>query len=931
MRIETIALHNFGSFADCAVDLRQISAGVVTGGNGSGKSTLFVDSILWALFGQCRTESDQMMRLGAVEMSVTVQFLLTGQQYRVVRKRSLHTQRGKSDLSLQIAHGDEWEDASGARLTDTQGKICSLLNMDAELLVSTGMLVQGSADKFSRATSSERKAILAQILRLDQYGPLKQAATRHLTIAGAKHGEKAGQLIALDAEAATVPNLEAQQAEISGAVVESNKAVEQLEQHQQALTTKKATLAAELEQLTAIPAQIAAVQVQQSDLRRDQETKAARRERAAKILGNRATIEAAVQQEAVTKEFEVTVGDEWTQLSAEMALAKHVLIAEQEQLDAIPAQRARVRSQRETLRTQQDEITARRERAAKILSERATIDAKVKEEEVARRQEGLIESERSALAGEAMELGRALTEIRLHLSEGIELERQVVKAEAEVDRQVQRYVSDTQTHETALTVAKKSVAFLETVPCGSDLQRTCPFTIQAVKIQETMPAKEQAFQERFVGDHRASIATEACEALRLVLTRQSEWSFKGYDEDAAGLVVRIQTVSAQQHDCEARRAANRDRLAALVTFTALVPELATAEREVAQVDLDLAQRARECALATQELEQLQQRATDREHAMLQIEERITDLAARLGACETQRRTNQTTLKDLAILTALVPELASAEREVASVDQDLARLTVDLGRLSLDLNGLHARLADRTRLTTERDRLANDWQQDATYLARLRSDGQAAIGRLKELELEIKRAHDAGRQAEQLRQECESLRIDGRHFQALATAYAQIPVLILESSIPLLEEEANRILGKISSSGMTVRLDTQKALKSGDGLAETLDIIVRDVFGERSYAAFSGGEKARIDLSLRIGLSRLLANRAGARIETMVVDEAFAAVDREGIEQLVECLPMLSQEFGCLLMITHDETFKSSIAQQIIVTKTNHGSQVEVIA
>ncbi|MFZ3015337.1 MAG: SbcC/MukB-like Walker B domain-containing protein, partial [Nitrospira sp.] len=169
------------------------------------------------------------------------------------------------------------------------------------------------------------------------------------------------------------------------------------------------------------------------------------------------------------------------------------------------------------------------------------------------------------------------------------------------------------------------------------------------------------------------------------------------------------------------------------------------------------------------------------------------------------------------------------------------------------------------------------------------------------------------------------------FQMLAAAYTQIPVLILESSIPLLEEEANRILGKISSSGLRVTLETQKALKSRDGLAETLDINVRDVFGERMLECFSGGERARVDLAIRIGLSRLLANRAGARLETLVVDEAFAAVDREGVEQLVECLPMLTEEFPVILFITHDESFKSSIAQQILVSKDGSGSVVEIIA
>ena len=50
MRIENIAVSNFGSYAEASLDLREVSAAVVVGINGAGKSTLVVDSVLWALF-----------------------------------------------------------------------------------------------------------------------------------------------------------------------------------------------------------------------------------------------------------------------------------------------------------------------------------------------------------------------------------------------------------------------------------------------------------------------------------------------------------------------------------------------------------------------------------------------------------------------------------------------------------------------------------------------------------------------------------------------------------------------------------------------------------------------------------------------------------------------------------------------------------------
>ena len=158
MRLQQIDISGFGSYQQASIDLREISSAVIMGPNGAGKSTAFVDCVLWALFGRCRTATDAMLRIGASEMAVNLTFQLNGQTYRILRKRSLKTKAGKSDLELQVESGRDaandpvWSPISGSRLADTQQKILDLLNADYDLLTSTGFLLQGNADRFSRAT-----------------------------------------------------------------------------------------------------------------------------------------------------------------------------------------------------------------------------------------------------------------------------------------------------------------------------------------------------------------------------------------------------------------------------------------------------------------------------------------------------------------------------------------------------------------------------------------------------------------------------------------------------------------------------------------------------------------------------------------------------------------------------------------------------------
>ncbi len=94
--------------------------------------------------------------------------------------------------------------------------------------------------------------------------------------------------------------------------------------------------------------------------------------------------------------------------------------------------------------------------------------------------------------------------------------------------------------------------------------------------------------------------------------------------------------------------------------------------------------------------------------------------------------------------------------------------------------------------------------------------------------------------------------------------------------------------------------------------------------------FSGGEAFRINFALRLALSRVLAHRAGARLQTLVIDEGFGSQDADGRQRLVEAINLVSNEFEKILVITHLEDLKDAFPARIEVTKTPLGSQVQVV-
>ncbi len=147
----------------------------------------------------------------------------------------------------------------------------------------------------------------------------------------------------------------------------------------------------------------------------------------------------------------------------------------------------------------------------------------------------------------------------------------------------------------------------------------------------------------------------------------------------------------------------------------------------------------------------------------------------------------------------------------------------------------------------------------------------------------------------------------------------IQAIIIENAIPELEEEANRILARVTDNAMHLTLETQRDTRSGN-VAETLDIRISDALGTRNYELFSGGEAFRINFALRIALSKMLARRAGACLRTLVIDEGFGTQDSEGLERLVEVIRAIKNDFSKIIVITHLTELKNIFETHIEVKK-----------
>lgn len=166
------------------------------------------------------------------------------------------------------------------------------------------------------------------------------------------------------------------------------------------------------------------------------------------------------------------------------------------------------------------------------------------------------------------------------------------------------------------------------------------------------------------------------------------------------------------------------------------------------------------------------------------------------------------------------------------------------------------------------------------------------------------------------------------WETLVKAFSKngIPVLIIENALPELERIANEILDQMSNGQHSLQFITQRDAKSKDSTIETLDILVRDWAGTRSFESFSGGEQTRISLAIRFALSELLATRAGSKVEFIVGDEILSDQSPEFREMTIEAIKSMAGRFKKILVISHIPEIQGAFDQQITI---NEGGQVEV--
>ncbi|HHS49670.1 MAG TPA: SMC family ATPase, partial [candidate division Zixibacteria bacterium] len=380
------------------------------------------------------------------------------------------------------------------------------------------------------------------------------------------------------------------------------------------------------------------------------------------------------------------------------------------------------------------------------------------------------------------------------------------------------------------------------------------------------------FAEKAPPEKLIEASSEKLESLR-----ESEFLFQQIPE----LKKQRKALEAELDEHKAALKNKRQALESKGDVAGNIAEIERWEAAIAEAGYDKAEHERlkaqakklkELTARLHEIEKAESTAGEIEKAITSGEERLTAIDKKKATLCEKIRALREMLPDIA---AFSSELSQAREAVASLDSERTSALNELAKAKLNIDALKAH---KESLSDVRGKLA-------------KIEGEMRIHRLL----------------------AEAMGKDG------------VPAFVISHALPEIEREADELLALISGAEMAVRLAPEG--QSGD-----FRLRISDADGERAYESFSGGESFRVDFALRLALSRFLAQRSGAELSLLIIDEGFGTQDAEGLALLTEALRSVEHEFSLILVVTHLESMKEEFEQIIEVSKTSGGtSKIAVFA
>ncbi len=323
-------------------------------------------------------------------------------------------------------------------------------------------------------------------------------------------------------------------------------------------------------------------------------------------------------------------------------------------------------------------------------------------------------------------------------------------------------------------------------------------------------------------------------------------------------------------------------------------------------------------------------ATEARKTLTKLDRELASLGYDVASHDKARRNEiqlRSSEKDYRELESARAALKPLNDEIANLNSQITAMTVQIAAQELEYHTAGETLAAMEAQAPDQDSAETSLFETQERENQLNQEVGAARQKVNVLD-------DLRKRKKNLEAERGELGMQIGRYKALERAFGKdgVPALLIEQALPEIEMKANEILGRLSDDSMRLHFETLSKYKDEKrkDLRETLEIQVSDGAGIRDYEMFSGGEAFRVNFAIRLALSEVLAQRKGARLQMLVIDEGFGSQDSQGRQRLIQSINAVRNDFAKILVITHLDELKDAFPTRIEVEKTETGSTLTVI-
>lgn len=897
-----IQLKNFLSYGPevQTIDFSNYQLICLSGKNGHGKSAL-LDAITWAIWGQARKVSDVskpdegLLKLGQTQMMVILDFTFNGTQYRIRREFAKTYGKPLASLEFGIVQNDTDQliPLTEKTLRGTQAKIESMLNLDAESFINSAFLRQGHSNEFSKKSSKERKEILANILGIARYELIRKAALEKIKHASAQKNSLDLLLNSITTQLEQKSSLEAQKETIEKALSEC--------------TTQESMLADRAKKLHDERTHL-------SDNKQKQALITAEHDAVAAAIGKQQQQLLSIRKEWRTIHSKMCAND-YAHLDAEKKSMSEKLSEQQVLLQKNLEYKEAFLHTKDLLQQRHKQLTdahqAEHNKALMVI-ERLTLEKKATELQMHELSSQLMlnETEKKAYAGERQSLEKKITESTVDPEHLIAEENQFEKRKA----YYQKFVAQGNFLKSELEnlAQKKLLAHDEDNP-------SCPLCEQNLSASRKKFLKTLFTKQEHLITHQLKRLATIIKKLKALLVDQHAYLSllkKNHDEHQL-LKLKLQELGKAELKIDQNIKTIGNQLQQTAQMLQQKSELLT--KSISDLE----------AMVKDQTQAIEHDPTYKHHKAL-----LRDLEAKIKATAYNANEHQLLVKKMQSLEQAIQEYHALQEQSAQQKQraqQIHALCQELKQLKKQTSILTEQLRAFDNLTTRETDLQKQEQQLQLQAQELRLQKEKILEErgkvVQQCALLIKLEKDA-QEHQTAKKELDAV-IDDYQAIANATSKDGIQALLIEDALPEIEEEANRLLSKLTNNQAHIIIESLRDLKKG-GAKETLDIKISDPAGIRPYELFSGGEAFRIDFALRIAISKLLARRAGTSLQTLIIDEGFGSQDEEGLNHIMDALYKIQEDFAKIIIVSHLPAMKDQFPVHFFVEKGPNGSTIKII-